>query len=121
MASGLTGAVRGFTLTAPGGWPALQPRARLPLIVAALSGRGGCGGRIARRRRGPEGLRAAGGAEARNVPPTGLPVTGGSCAASRSTHPARGACQELRPAVPGALRAPLMIVKKVLTAPDWMV
>jgi hypothetical protein len=42
--------------------------ARLALIVAALSRCAGPRGRLARRRRrGPEGLRAAGGAQARNV------------------------------------------------------
>jgi hypothetical protein len=46
--------------------------ARLTLIVAALSPRSGPRGQLARRRRrGPEGLRAAGGAQARNVPPRG--------------------------------------------------
>jgi hypothetical protein len=48
---------------APGGWPrSFSSRARR-LIVAALSLCGGMRGRLARRRRrGPEGLRAAGGA-----------------------------------------------------------
>src|SRR6266568_883425 len=66
---------------ASGGWPALQ-LARLALIVAALSRCGGPRGRLARRcRRGPQGLRAAGGAQARNVPRKARPVTGRSCAA----------------------------------------
>jgi hypothetical protein len=44
--------------------------ARLALVVAALGRCGGLRGRLARRcRRGPEGLRAAGGAQARNVSP----------------------------------------------------
>jgi len=43
---------------------------RLALIVAAPSRCGGPRGGLARRRRrGPEGQRAAGGAQARNVPP----------------------------------------------------
>jgi hypothetical protein len=46
--------------------------ARLALIVAAPGRCGGPRGRLARRRRrGPEGLRAAGGAQARNVSLTG--------------------------------------------------
>ena len=49
----------------------------LALFVAVLSRCGGLRGRLARRRRrGPEGLRAAGGAQARNVPRKPTPVTG---------------------------------------------
>jgi hypothetical protein len=52
----------GFTLERREDGPLLQ-LARLVLIVAALSQCGGPRGRLARRRRrGPEGLRAAGGA-----------------------------------------------------------
>jgi hypothetical protein len=67
--------------------------ARLALVVAALGRCGGLRGRLARRcRRGPEGLRAAGGAQARNVSPERPRlVTGGSCAASQSAPPSRGA------------------------------
>ena len=65
-------------------------------------------GRLARRRRrGPEGLRAADGAQARNVPRELCQVTGESCAASGSAHSSRGVYQDRRPAGPGALRAPL--------------
>jgi hypothetical protein len=47
---------------------------RLALIVAVLGRCGGPRGGLARRRRrGPKGLRAAGGAQARNVPPKGPP------------------------------------------------
>jgi hypothetical protein len=63
----------GFTLERREDGPLLQ-LARLALIVAAPSPCGGPPGKIARRRRrGPEGLRAAGGAQARNVPPRDLP------------------------------------------------
>ena len=66
----------GFTLERREDGPLLQ-LARLALIVAALSRCGGPRGQLARRRRrGPEGLRAAGGAQARNVPPEGPPGTG---------------------------------------------
>jgi hypothetical protein len=63
----------GFTLERRKDGPFLQ-FARLALIVAVLSRCGEPRGRLARRRRrGPEGLRAARGAQARNVPPQGLP------------------------------------------------
>jgi len=82
----------GFTLERREDGPLLQ-LARLALIVVALSRCGGPRGRLARRRRrGPEGLRAAGGAQARNVPQTACPVIGGSCAASGSASSSRGAC-----------------------------
>jgi hypothetical protein len=41
-------------------------------------------------------------------------VTGGNCAASGSASSSRSAARARRPAGPGALRAPLMTVKKVL-------
>jgi hypothetical protein len=91
--------------------------ARLALIVAAPGRCGGLRGRLARRRRrGPEGLRAARGAQARTVPRKACPVTGGSCAASGPASTSRGA-------YPGAVasrarRAPRALdvyVKKVFT------
>jgi len=61
----------GFTLERREDGPLLQ-FARLALVVAALGRCGGPRGRLARRRRrGPEGLRAASGAQVRNVPPQG--------------------------------------------------
>jgi len=66
----------GFILERREDGPLLQ-LARLALIVAALSPCGGPRGRLVRRRRrGPEGLRAAGGAQARNVPREALPGDG---------------------------------------------
>jgi hypothetical protein len=54
---------------------ALLQVARLALIVATLCRCRGPRGRFARRRRrGPEGLSAAGGAQARNVPRTARPA-----------------------------------------------
>jgi len=63
--------------------------ARLALIVATLSRCGGPRGRLARRRRrGPEGLRAAGGAQARNgFPGKGRPIPGENCAVPGSAEP----------------------------------
>ena len=68
-----------------------------------------------RRRRGPEGLRAAGGAQARNVSGKARPVTGETCVAAGSASSSRGA-------YPGAVaslarRAPRALedVEKVLT------
>ena len=93
---------------APGGWPALQ-LARLALIVAALTLCGGPRGRLARRRRrGPEGLRAAGGAPARNVPQSGLPGDGRGAAPRPGQRILRAAPAKIggQP-MPGALRAPL--------------
>jgi hypothetical protein len=77
-------------------------------------------GRLARRRRrGPKGLRAASGAQARNVPPVkARPVTGRRCAtpesapSSRGAHP--GAVASLARRAPRALD---YIVKKILTVP----
>ncbi len=113
--SALAGDLARLHTGAPGGWPALS--ARTPgADRAALSPYGGTRGRLARRRRrGPEGLRAARGAQ--RSPSEGPPVIGGSCAASRSAHPARGACQDRRPA--WARRAPRaleLLVEKVVTS-----
>jgi hypothetical protein len=61
---------------------------RRTLIVAAKTGAVGYGGdsradaAVAR-----QGLRAAGGAQARNVAERSAPTTGLNCAASRSAHP----------------------------------
>jgi hypothetical protein len=97
----------GFTLERPEDGPLLQ-LARLALTVAALNPVRGPRGQLARRRRrGPQGLRAAGGAQARNVPPGGLPYDGRELRRTPSVHPSRGAYQDRRPAWPGALRAPL--------------
>jgi hypothetical protein len=72
-----------FTLERRGGWLALQ-FARLALIVAAPGRCGGLRGGLARRRRrGPEGLSAASGAQARNLPRKARPVTDPGCAAFR--------------------------------------
>jgi len=70
--------------------------ARLALIVAAPGRCVGPRGRLARRRRrGPGGLRAANGAQARNVSPgRPAPVIDGSCAGSGSASSLRGACPE---------------------------
>ena len=58
----------GFTLERREDGPLLQ-FARLALIVAVPGRCGGPRGQfVRRRRRGPEGLRAASGAQARNVP-----------------------------------------------------
>jgi hypothetical protein len=78
--------------------------------------RGGPRGQLARRRRrGPQGLRAADGAQARNVSPEGprgyrpklrrARVTAIACAALATSGARR----------PGALRAPLKTLEKVLT------
>jgi hypothetical protein len=94
----------------------LSQLVRLALIVAALGRCGGLRGRLARRRRrGPEGLRAASGAQARNVPAKARVVTGGSCAAPGSVSSSRGACPGA--AASRARRAPRALedVKKVLT------
>ena len=80
--------------------------ARLALVVAAPSRCGGPRGRIARRRcRGPEGLRAAGGAQARNVPGKARPVTDGAapcpvsatCAALTMSGTQPGPARSARP------------------------
>jgi len=114
--SALAVILAGFTLERREDGPLLL-LARLALIVAASSRCNGLRGRLARRRRrGPEGLRAAGGAQARNVSLEKVRlVTGGSCAAPRSAHPVRGAYQERRSAQ--ARRAPRALedVVKVLT------
>ena len=60
-----------------------------------------------RRRRGPEGLSAAGGAQARKVSREARLVTGRSCAAPPVSAASRSAYQDPLPAGPGALRAPL--------------
>ena len=70
----------GFTLQRPEDGPRSCNATDLPLTVAALIWRRGDDSR-ARRRRGPESLRAAGGALARNSPGTACPVTGGTWAA----------------------------------------
>ena len=81
--------------------------ARLALIVAAPGRCGGLRGRLARRRRrGPEGLRAAGGAQARNIPTRGLPGDGrqlrrAPVSASRARHLPRSAASQ-RPGAPKA-------------------
>src|SRR6266702_6412654 len=63
----------GFTLERLGGWPALAARAP-GADRCGLSRCGGLRGGLARRRRrGPEGLSAAGGAQARNAPRTARP------------------------------------------------
>jgi hypothetical protein len=83
--------------------------ARLALIVAVLSPCDGPRGQVARRRRrGPEGLRAAGGAQARNVPPRGLSGDGRELAPRSGQHILRAALAKIggQPR-PGALRAPL--------------
>jgi hypothetical protein len=93
--------------------------ARLALIVGVPSRCVGPRARLERRRRrGPEGLRAASGALARDLPRPGPPVTGRSCAASGSASSSRGA-------YPGAVanrarRAPraLEAVLRFLTAMD---
>jgi len=101
----LTVILRGSRLERREDGPLLQ-LARLALIVTVPSRCGRPRGQAARRRRrGPEGLRAAGGAQARNVSLEKVRlVTGGSCAAPRSAHPVRGAYQERRSAQ--ARRAP---------------
>jgi len=74
----------GFTLERREDGPPFAARA-LPLIVAALSRFGGRRGQFARRpRRGLEGLKAAGGAQARNIPLKARSVTGENCAAPGS-------------------------------------
>jgi hypothetical protein len=99
----------GFTLERREDGPLLQP-AHLALVFAALSRCGGLWGRLAgRRRRGPEGLRAAGGARARNVSRKPRPVIGGSCAAFGPASSSRGArLGSGGQPRPGALCAPLI-------------
>jgi hypothetical protein len=83
----------GFTLERREDGSLLQ-LARLALIVAAPGRCGGLRGRFARRRRrGPEGLRAAGGARRAPFSPQGPRRTGKSCAASglASSSSSRGA------------------------------
>ncbi len=84
--------------------------ALLGLIVAALSPRGGGPtGQIARRRRrGPEGLRAAGGAQARYVALRGLPGDGQDLRRAPGQRIHRAALTKIggQPG-PGALRVPL--------------
>jgi hypothetical protein len=106
----------GFTLERREDGPFLQ-LARLALIVAVLSRCGGPRGRLARRRRrGPEGLRAAGGAQARNVSPKDPPGDRRELRRTRiSAHLARrypGAAASLGP---GALRAPLKTLEIFIT------
>jgi hypothetical protein len=109
----------GFTLERREDGPLLQ-LVRLALIVAAPSRCGGPRGRLARRRRrGPEGLRVAGGAQARNVPPERTcPVTDGSCATPESAHRSRALAKiGGQPGVRRAQRA-LETVEKVLTGSE---
>jgi len=86
-------------------------------VVAALSPCGGSRGQVARRRRrgpaGPKSGRRRPGAA--TVSPEGQPVTGGSCAALESAHPARSAYQDRRPAWARRASRALEAVKKVLT------
>ena len=83
--------------------------ARLALIVAALSRCGGPRGQVARRRRrGPEGLRAASGAQARNGPPRGLPDVGRKLRLAPGQLSLRATLTKIAASPrPGALRAPL--------------
>src|SRR5262249_5812459 len=72
-----------------------------------------------RRRRGPEGLRAASGAPARNVPPEGPPGDRPElCRARVRVTLARRLPRERWPAGSGALRAPLKYVEIVITRSD---
>jgi len=91
--------------------------ARLALIVATPSRYGGPRGRLARRRRrGPEGLRAASGAQARNVLPEGPPGDRHELRCVRVTDAARGAYPGATASrVRRAPRAFNVFVKKVLT------
>jgi len=102
----------------------LGDRKVIAVVAARALGAGRCGaeacggprGQFARRRRrGPEGLRAAGGAQARDVPPKGPPDDRRrAAAASESTT----SFARLLPTVasrPRRARAPLMLVKKLLT------
>ena len=105
----------GFTLERREDGPLLQV-ARQALIVAAPGRCGGPRGRLARRRRrGPEGLSAAGGAQARDIPREGPPCDRQKLRRARvSVILAR----RLPSAAPGpARRAPRALedVKKVLT------
>ena len=82
--------------------------ARLALIVAAPGRCGGLRGRPARRRRrGTECLRAASGAQARNVPRNARSVTRRELRRIRDSVILARRYRERRPAGSGALRAPL--------------
>ena len=91
--------------------------ARLALIVAVPGRCGGSRGGLARRRRrGPEGLRAAGGAQARNVSPEGLPDAGQQLRrACVSVPAARRLPRSAISRVPAGGSAPLKTLEKVLT------
>ena len=107
----------GFTLKRREDGPLLQ-LARLALIVATPSRYGGPRGRLARRRRrGPEGLRAASGAQASDIPPDSSPGDRRELRRVRiSVILKRRSAQERRPG--RARRAPRafnVFVKKVLT------
>ena len=93
---------------APGGWSALAARAPGADRCGAQPVRRAAGQVARRRRRGPEGLSAAGGAQARNVPPEGPP---GDRRELRRVRVSAAVARRLPGLVasqgPGALRAPL--------------